>query len=284
MSTAGAGFGIFTGFIYKNQILRWRRQSGEHQKTAAATQGASPLVSSRYTAFVHDLFQSDGVFQRLPAHDAELLYRSSLDIGAPTAAVLSELIELTPWRAESVVVWGKPHLQPRLTAWYGDDDARYEYSGLVLDPLRWTPRLLAIKASVERAAGCRFNSVLLNYYRNERDSMGMHSDDEPELGPEPVIASLSLGAVRTLMFRHRFDRARNALRIELADGSLLLMRGATQSHWKHGIAKERRPCGARVNLTFRRIVPARPFDAAVRRRGSGDRNGHRPDDSLVPHA
>jgi alkylated DNA repair dioxygenase AlkB len=229
---------------------------------------------------VADLFPSDDTFQRLPASDAELLFRSRLDIGAPTRAVLSELIELTPWRAESVVVWGKPYLQPRLTAWYGDEDARYEYSGLELDPLPWTPRLLAIKASVERAADCRFNSVLLNYYRNERDSMGMHSDDEPELGAEPVIASLSLGAARTLVFRHRSDRSRKPLRIELGDGSLLLMRGATQSHWKHGIAKERRPCGARVNLTFRRIVSTRPVDA----RPSGDGNGDRPDDSLVPHA
>ncbi len=84
--------------------------------------------------------------------------------------------------------------------------------------------------------------------------MGMHSDDEPELGAEPVIASLSLGEVRTLVFRHRSDRSRKSLRIELGDGSLLLMRGATQRNWKHGIAKERRPCGARVNLTFRRIL------------------------------
>jgi alkylated DNA repair dioxygenase AlkB len=94
----------------------------------------------------------------------------------------------------------------------------------------------------------------LNYYRNERDSMGMHSDDEPELGSAPIIASLSLGAARTLVFRHRSGRCRKPLRIELGNGSLLLMRGATQSHWKHGIAKERRPCGARVNLTFRRII------------------------------
>jgi alkylated DNA repair dioxygenase AlkB len=202
---------------------------------------------------VPDLFPSDAC-QRLPASDADLVYRSCLDVGAPTGAVLRELIERTPWRAESVVVWGKPYLQPRLTAWYGDEDARYEYSGLELDPLPWTPRLLAIKASVERAAGSRFNSVLLNYYRNERDSMGMHSDDEPQLGAEPVIASLSLGEARTLVFRHRLDRSRKSIRIELGDGSLLLMRGATQRNWKHGIAKERRPCGARVNLTFRRII------------------------------
>ena len=187
--------------------------------------------------------------------DADLLYMvSRLEIGAPSAEVLRELIEGTPWRAESVVLWGRRYPQPRLTAWYGDGDARYVYSGIELDPLPWTPRLLAIKASVERAAGNRFNSVLMNYYRNERDSMGMHSDDEPELGAEPVIASLSFGDARTLVFKHRSDRSRKPMRIELGDGSLLLMRGATQRNWKHGIAKERRPRGARVNLTFRHII------------------------------
>jgi alkylated DNA repair dioxygenase AlkB len=231
-----------------------------------------------YTAFVPDFFQSHATFQRLPANDADLLYRSRLDVGAPTGGVLNELIERTPWRADTVVVWGKPYLQPRLTAWYGNEDARYEYSGLELDPLPWTPQLLALKASVERAAGSPFNSVLLNYYRNERDSMGMHSDDEPELGAEPVIASLSLGEGRTLVFRHRSDRSRKSIRIELGDGSLLVMRGATQRNWKHGIAKERRRCGARVNLTFRHIVQC-PADSS-----SNDGGGHGPDDSLVPHA
>ena len=205
-----------------------------------------------------DLFHFDAKLEPAaqsgaPASDAEILYRPRLELGTPTKVLLNELIEQTPWRADSVVLWGKSHPQPRLTAWYGDEDARYEYSGLELDPLPWTPQLLAIRASVEEAAGSRFNSVLLNYYRHERDSMGMHSDDEPELGPEPVIASLSLGETRTLVFRHRSDRSRKSLRIELSDGGLLLMRGASQRHWKHGIAKERRACGARVNLTFRRI-------------------------------
>ena len=145
-------------------------------------------------------------------------------------------------------------MQPRLTAWYGDADARYVYSGLARDPLPWTPRLLAMKASIERATGHRFNSVLLNYYRNERDSMGMHSDDEPELGDEPAIASFSLGQARNLVFKHKFDRARKPVRIELGDGSLLLTRGPTQRNWKHGIAKGSRPLGPRLNLTFRHIV------------------------------
>jgi alkylated DNA repair dioxygenase AlkB len=216
--------------------------------------GIFSLPVARYTQSVPDLFQSDATFQRLPASDADLLYMSRLEIGALTGDVLQALIEDTPWRVESVVLWGRRYPQPRLTSWYGDADARYVYSGIELDPLPWTPRLLAIKASVERATGNRFNSVLMNYYRHERDSMGMHSDDEPELGAEPVIASLSFGDARTLVFRHRFDRSRKPIRIELGDGSLLLMRGATQRNWKHGIAKDRRPRSARVNLTFRHII------------------------------
>jgi alkylated DNA repair dioxygenase AlkB len=198
------------------------------------------------------LLEPDAAFQRIPASDAELLYWPRLE-PAPDE-VLKELIEQTPWRAESIVLWGRTYQQPRLTAWYGDAHTRYVYSGLELDPLPWTPRLLAIKARIERATGSRFNSVLLNYYRNERDSMGLHSDDEPELGPEPVIASLSVGEARTVVFKHKLDRGRKPIRIELGDGSLLLMRGATQRNWKHGIAKSKRPLGARVNLTFRRIA------------------------------
>jgi alkylated DNA repair dioxygenase AlkB len=216
--------------------------------------GVLGRLDLHYTLLMPNLFQPGGTFQRLPASDADLLYMMSrLEIGAAPAKVLRELIEDTPWRVESVVLWGRRYPQPRLTAWYGDPDARYVYSGIELDPLPWTPRLIAIKASVEKVTGNRFNSVLLNYYRNERDSMGMHSDDEPELGALPAIASLSFGDARTLVFRHRFDRSHKPIRIELGDGSLLLMRGATQRNWKHGIAKERRPRGARVNLTFRHI-------------------------------
>lgn len=197
---------------------------------------------------------TDAPFRRIAVSDADLLYWPQIRINAPTAEVLRELIERTPWRNESLVLWGKRYPQPRLTAWYGDADSRYEYSGVALDPLPWTPPLLDIRASIERATGHRFNSVLLNYYRNERDSMGMHSDDEAELGEQPAIASFSLGEARTVVFKHKTDRMRKSIRIELGDGSLLLMRGATQRNWKHGIGKSKRPLGARVNLTFRRIV------------------------------
>jgi alkylated DNA repair dioxygenase AlkB len=122
---------------------------------------------------------------------------------------------------------------------------------LRLEPLPWTALLLEIRAAVETACGQRFNSVLLNRYRNERDSMGMHSDDEPELGKDPVIASLSYGATRTFILRHKRDK--RTVRLPLEDGSLLLMSGQLQRNWLHGINKSTRPLGERLNLTFRYI-------------------------------
>ena len=147
-------------------------------------------------------------------------------------------------------MYGKRHLQPRLTAWYGD--ASYTYSGLRLAPLAWTPLLDEIRTAVEAACARRFNSVLLNLYRDERDSMGMHSDDEPELGPLPAIASLSYGATRTFILKHKRDKL--TLRLPLSAGGLLLMSGATQQNWLHGINKSTRSLGGRINLTFRYIV------------------------------
>jgi alkylated DNA repair dioxygenase AlkB len=197
-----------------------------------------------------DLFDSPGTLVPIPLHDAELAWQAQLPLACPNADVFGRLLAETPWRAETVLVFGKRHPQPRLTAWYGD--ASYTYSGLRLEPLPWTPLLLHLRAAVEAACGGRFNSVLLNLYRNERDSMGMHSDDEPELGPAPVIASLSFGTTRTLILRHKRDK--HTIRLPLSDGSLLLMAGATQEHWLHGINKSTRPLGARINLTFRYIV------------------------------
>jgi alkylated DNA repair dioxygenase AlkB len=113
--------------------------------------------------------------------------------------------------------------------------------------------LIDIKNRVEKVAGASFNSVLLNYYRHHRDSMGLHSDDEPELGRQPIIASVSLGEERTFILKHKTRRELKIVRLKLASGSLLLMKGDTQHCWKHGIDKEKGPCGPRVNLTFRRI-------------------------------
>jgi alkylated DNA repair dioxygenase AlkB len=200
-----------------------------------------------------DLFAS-GELELLDVPDAEIYYSPHVDLGAAPEHILKELIEQIPWRSEVINLWGKEYQQPRLAAWFGDADARYTYSGLSLDPLPWTDLLATLRSRVEALAEASFNSVLLNYYRDHRDSMGMHSDDEPELGRNPVIASLSFGEQRTFVLKHKSNKALKPVHVELLSGSLLLMKGATQHHWKHGINKLVRPCGPRVNLTFRRIL------------------------------
>ena len=193
---------------------------------------------------------------RLPLVGADVRYHARVD-GWPAApaVLLRGLIDDIPWQQQTIRIAGQARLQPRLTAWYGDPGTRYTYSGLTLDPAPWTPLLARIRSCVEGVSGHGFNSVLLNFYRDERDAMGMHSDGEPELGAQPVIASVSFGAVRTLVFQPRKDKLPNAgsFRLALASGSLLLMGGDTQRNWKHGVERERAACGPRVNLTFRRI-------------------------------
>ena len=196
-----------------------------------------------------DLFTSANALVPIPIRDGELALLAQLPLPWPNDAVLSRLIAETAWREESVVVYGKRHMQPRLSAWHGDK--AYRYSGLSLAPLPFTPLLEAIRLAAEAATGRSYNSVLLNYYRNGQDSMGMHSDDEPELGPEPAIASVSFGATRPFILRHKSSR--ETLRLPLNDGSLLFMAGGMQANWMHGINKTAKPIGPRVNLTFRKI-------------------------------
>ncbi len=200
------------------------------------------------------LFPGDHV-EHIAMPGAQVDYRPAMELSPSADECLARLIDDTPWRQDPITLFGKTVMQPRLHAWYGDKDAHYQYSGLALAPLAWTPLLLSIKAQVEAACEHTFNSVLLNYYRDHRDSMGMHADDEPELGPEPVIASLSLGEQRPLRFKHRHNRSIESVKLPLAHGSLLVMAGETQRNWHHGMAKQARPCGPRVNLTFRKILP-----------------------------
>jgi alkylated DNA repair dioxygenase AlkB len=200
-----------------------------------------------------DLFSTgaDGTgLVAIPIEDGELAMLPQLPFPIGTAEVLARLVDETPWRADTIVVYGKRYLQPRLTAWYGS--ASYTYSGLTLQPMPLTPLLARLQAVVEQLTGHRYNSVLLNHYRDGADSMGMHADDEPELGPAPVIASLSFGATRTFILRHR--RSGKTVKLDLADGSLLLMSGSLQKNWLHGINKSTKATNARVNLTFRFIV------------------------------
>jgi alkylated DNA repair dioxygenase AlkB len=198
-----------------------------------------------------DLFPPSATLTPIPLEDGELAMLSQLPLGLDNAAVMARLVAETDWRSESITLWGKQFLQPRLTAWHGD--ASYTYSGLTMQAMPFTPLLEEIRQAVEAVSGRTFNSVLLNYYRDERDSMGMHSDDEAELGLEPAIASVSFGASRTFILRHK--RSKRTVKLDLTDGSMLLMAGATQANWSHGINKQTRPTGARVNLTFRSIAP-----------------------------
>jgi alkylated DNA repair dioxygenase AlkB len=202
---------------------------------------------------IADLFAAQGRLEPIPLQDAEVYYLRYLPLAQTPDIVLRRLIDEVPWRAESIVVCGRTYPQPRLIAWYGDAGKNYTYSSIQLTPLPWTTALLDIKSRVEAVARTDFNSVLLNYYRDHRDSMGLHSDDEPELGERPILASLSLGEERTFILKHKREKDLKPIRLKLASGSLLLMKGETQRYWKHGIEKETRPCGPRVNLTFRRI-------------------------------
>ena len=141
---------------------------------------------------------------------------------------------------------------PRLTSFYGDAGKKYAYSGTIERPQPWTPTLLAIKNRIEAVTNARFNTVLLNLYRNERDSVAWHSDDEAELGHNPVIASVSFGAERLFRLRHK-ARQHPHVDLLLPPGSLLLMGGETQHHWQHCIPKMKQPHRPRLNLTYRLI-------------------------------
>lgn len=184
--------------------------------------------------------------------DAELDYLPGWVDAALAERWLQALVEQTPWQQPELFIHGRYHRTPRLTAWYGEPEARYRYSGKVHEPLPWTALLDDIRQRLMAEVGQALNAVLLNYYRDGQDSMGWHSDAEPELGREPLIASLNLGGSR------RFDLRRvGATRIEhsltLEHGSLLVMRGPTQHHWQHQVAKTRQACAPRLNLTFRLI-------------------------------
>ncbi len=169
-------------------------------------------------------------------------------IAAPER-VLERLLAELDWRQDTARIVGREVPLPRLTAWYGD--AGYRYSGIDNPPRPWLPLLEDLKATAERLAGAPFNSVLANLYRAGRDSMGWHSDDERSLGPNPVIASLSFGAVRRFRLKHKTRPL--SLALDLPPGSCLVMAGSLQHHWRHALPKTTRPVGPRVNLTYRLI-------------------------------
>lgn len=191
--------------------------------------------------------------QEILIPDGELWYNASFFSEAESSNFFSSLESGIEWRQEDIVMFGKKIPQPRLVAWYGDRGISYTYSGLRLTAVPWTSDLLKIKRRIEEEINSSFNSVLLNLYRDGKDSMSWHSDDEPELGIKPVIASVSFGAVRRFHLRHKSKQDQDRIRLDLADGSLLVMKGETQHHWQHQISKTARSIGPRINLTFRTI-------------------------------
>jgi alkylated DNA repair dioxygenase AlkB len=167
------------------------------------------------------------------------------------AAIFERLKNEVEWQQPEVVVFGRRVLQPRLTAWFGDDGCSYTYSGATLNPAPWTPFLSGIRRRCEEVSQSTFNSVLLNLYRGGSDAVSWHSDDEPALGEQPVIASVSLGATRRFDMRHRESGL--TIKTNLGAGSLLVMSGRSQSHWKHQVPRTSKDIGPRINMTFRRI-------------------------------
>jgi alkylated DNA repair dioxygenase AlkB len=168
--------------------------------------------------------------------------------------LLAELLATSAWRQDTVRLFGRAVPLPRLTAWHGDPDAAYSYSGIANAPAPWTPALLDVKRAVEPVCGVAFNGVLLNRYRTGRDGVSWHSDDEPEFGDDPVIASVSFGGTRAFQLRHKTRPGLRAA-VELTHGSLLVMRGGTQRHWVHRVPKTAKPVAERINLTFRVVRP-----------------------------
>ena len=188
--------------------------------------------------------------QLLPT-DGSALYYSGFIEDWQRVAMFERIMHETPWEQRKIMLFGKPVAQPRLACWYGD--LAYSYSGIILEPREMTATLLDIKQRCQDLTGSIFNSVLVNLYRHGQDSMGLHADDEPELGNEPVIASVSLGAGRNFRLRHRATKEK--VQIELESGSLLIMSGLSQQCWMHDIPKTKKIVEPRINLTFRFVYP-----------------------------
>ncbi|MFZ4543405.1 MAG: alpha-ketoglutarate-dependent dioxygenase AlkB family protein [Saprospiraceae bacterium] len=223
-------------------------------------------ISNNPTGSIFELLIPNGKLIYLPdfipeGKAAELLrYFMETDKSTDGNPVLNNIKELNtnswkniPWRQDAIYMFGKKVLQPRFTCWFADEGKSYTYSGLNMQPKPWDERLLQLKSDVEKFSKAEFNSVLMNAYRDGSDHMGWHADDEPELGRNPVIASLNFGAERRFLLR-RNANLQEKIEILLRPGSLLLMEGALQHYWKHAVPKQLKVKAVRVNLTFRKII------------------------------
>jgi len=188
-----------------------------------------------------------------PMPDGEVVIYHSLFNKAESDQCFQELLSGIKWRQDKMKLYGKEFDLPRLTAWYGDEGKSYTYSGIPMNPEAWTPTLLSIKRRIEEVAEVKFNSVLVNLYCSGKDSVSWHSDDEPELGKEPTIGSVSFGEARRFQLRHKFNKNLDKVEINLSHGSFLIMKGSTQHFWQHQIPKTSKLLRERINLTFRII-------------------------------
>jgi len=184
-------------------------------------------------------------------HNGEYIYVPNFFDKIKSDFYLNTLLQKTDWKQEKMNMYGKLLMFPRLTAWYGDSDKPYTFSGITLTPNSWIKELLEIKKAIEPKCKIQFNSVLLNLYRNGKDSISWHTDAEKELGENPIIASVCFGATRIFQLRHQQTKER--IKIELKHGSLLIMQGELQHYWQHQVPKTEREIGKRINLTFRVI-------------------------------
>ena len=196
-----------------------------------------------------ELFES-GKIELLP-YDGSAILNPNVFSDIESGSLFERLVSDLDWQEHTLNIFGRLIKQPRLTAWYGDPGRSYEYSGLLLHPLRWTQDLITIKETCEKLTGHQFNSVLANLYRNGKDSVAWHADDENELGSEPIIASVNLGNRRRFDLRHR--ESGKIVRCEMPVGSVLVMSGLSQSCWLHQVPKTAKNVGPRINLTYRWI-------------------------------
>ena len=197
-----------------------------------------------------NLFENEFNHNLLP-FDGEVYLFGFVFSSNQANSFFEQLLTSIEWKPDTLVMFGKEISTKRKVAWYGDKASVYTYSNSTKSPLPWNPILLEIKKMIEDKTGEQFNACLLNLYHDGTEGMGWHSDDEKELGPEPVIASLSLGATRNFVFKHRKTKQKQGINLE--SGMLLIMKGRTQQHWQHSLLKATRVKSPRINLTFRTI-------------------------------
>lgn len=198
-----------------------------------------------------DLFSNDVITNLLPS-DGMVTYHGRIFKQKESQYYLDKLLQTIAWKNDEAIIFGKHIITKRKTAWYGDAGFIYTYSGTTKQALPWTQELKELKSVVEKISEATFNSCLLNLYHNGDEGMAWHSDDESSLGENSVIASLSLGAERKFLLKHK--QTKQTVSVLLENGSLLVMKGSTQKHWLHSVPKTKTIYKPRVNLTFRKIV------------------------------